>query len=127
MERSAVVPAGRPSRAAAGLVAMVLVCTLAVRSTADDPAPGDEQVARRHGITVEQVRRLHGYRKLSNAALMGMTPERVRRVLWKLDNPAPDEPGAAAQFRALLQSGGKDVPENAVGKAITEVEKLREA
>jgi photosystem II stability/assembly factor-like uncharacterized protein len=87
----------------------------------------DEEVARKHGLPVEQVQQLHNYRRLTNDVLWQMSKERVARVLWKLDNPRPDQPLGAAQFRLLQQTGGTDqeVPENALGKAIEKVAELR--
>jgi photosystem II stability/assembly factor-like uncharacterized protein len=119
----------RTALVAAGLLACAMLDWTA--GWTDDlpklPAPSDEQVARHHGLTVEQVHLLHGYRKLSNAALMQMPNQRVARVLWKLSNPRPDEPLGAAEYRRMLLAGGpnKTIPPNALGKAVAQVEKMR--
>jgi photosystem II stability/assembly factor-like uncharacterized protein len=92
-------------------------------------SPSDEEVALYHHILVTDVVRLHEYRKLTNTSLIKMTERAVRRILWKLDHPAPDQPYGAAEFRQLQQTGGADqpVPENALGVAVETVEKLRNA
>lgn len=89
----------------------------------------DDQMAHRLGVTTDQVRLLHDYRKLTNAALLEMPRGRVDRILWKLEHPHPDLPLEAARFRELQQVGvkGQVAPENALGKAIAKVREMRKA
>jgi photosystem II stability/assembly factor-like uncharacterized protein len=87
----------------------------------------DQAVAERHGIAVRDVERLHNYRHLTNDDLIRMTPAKVRRALWRLDNPKPDQPLGAAQYRRLLLLGDAryETPPNALGRAIARVDELR--
>lgn len=86
----------------------------------------DEDIAALHGIPRSDVTRLHGYRHLTNADLGQMSTARVRGVLWRLDNPRPDEPLGAAQFRRLLETGGVTPPENALSTALEQLEAVRQ-
>ena len=109
--------------------ALILLCTFtACHAWAFESAPTDANVAERHGISITDVSRLQQYRKLTNAALMEMGSAAVRRVLWKLDNPRPDQPLGAAEFRQLQQSGSASgrIPEQAISNALSQVESLRE-
>src|SRR5688572_18571443 len=105
-----------------GIAATVSLLALVAAGTAvAQPAgPGDAEVAARHGLAPADVQRLHQYRKLTNGALFEMSAAAVRRVLWKLDNPRPDQPYGAAEFRQLQQTGGtgQPVPANALGDAL---------
>lgn len=111
------------------LVAFALSCAFAaLDADAVEGPPTDARVAERHGISVADVARLHAYRKLTNHALMEMPSATVRRVLWKLDNPRPDQPLGAAEFRQLQQSGsvGGSIPAQAVATALSQLEAMRE-
>lgn len=115
------------------LAAPVLACGLLFALatfgvSAADETPTNAQVAAQHGISLADVARLHSYRKLTNHALMEMRSVAVRRVLWKLDHPRPDQPLGAAEFRQLQQSGtvGGSIPAQAVASALAQVEGLRE-
>ena len=112
-----------------GMIFPLFACLIAVVSS-----PGLAQetvteaaVAAKHGITQADVLRLHNYRGLNNADLLRMSTGRIRGTLWKLDNPRPDQPLGAAEYRLLQQVGAPDapVPENALGRAIERVQSLR--
>lgn len=108
---------------------MVIMCVLTVgQARAIESTPTDADVAARHTISTADVSRLHHYRKLTNSALMEMSSAAIRRTLWKLDNPRPDQPLGAAAFRQLQQSGsaGARIPDQAMSNALSQVESLRE-
>lgn len=113
---------------AVAFAALLSFLSVASATVAAGPIP-DEAVAAKHTISVTDVRRLHGYRRLSNDDLMAMPTARVLRSLWKLDHPKPDQPYGAAQYRRLLLLGDSrlETPRNAVGRAIAKTNELRGA
>jgi photosystem II stability/assembly factor-like uncharacterized protein len=85
----------------------------------------DQAVATRHGITLEDVQRLQRYRKLTNRTMMEMAPQRIGKILWRLDNNQPDMPLAAAEYRLLQQTGGEAPPPAALSASINQVKQQR--
>lgn len=98
---------------------------LAAPATAEPVS--DYAVAEKHGIAVRDVERLHNYRRLTNDHLMRMPVAKIKRALWRLDNPKPDQPYGAAEYRRLQLLGDPryETPPNALGRAIARVNELR--
>lgn len=105
----------------------IIGCAVGLSSLAHAASPSNDEIAQKHHITIEDVQRLHSYRGLTNNDLKEMSTGKVRSILWKLDNPKPDQPLGAAEFRQMQQSGGLGivVPENALGTAVQELESIR--
>jgi len=111
----------------AALTVAVGVLMVAGMGQAGSASPGDEDVARRLNIPVEQIRLLHTQRALSNQVLLEMPRAKLERALWRLDHPMPDNPGEAAKFyrlRAQIDRKGT-IPANALPKAIARVDAMR--
>jgi photosystem II stability/assembly factor-like uncharacterized protein len=69
---------------------------------------------------------------LATAFFIGIAPGLGTGLLYAedaSDEPRPDQPYGAAEFRQLQQAGGTNqpVPENALGSAVRKVEELRKA
>ena len=96
-------------------------------SVALTASPDNAAVSSRHNLSIEDVERLQRYRNLKNEALIEMSTATVRRILWKLDNPRPDGPLDAAQYRQTQQTGGPGLPiaENAVADAYARIAAIR--
>ena len=104
-----------------------LITSVAISSAEPADVIADETVASKHGLSVSDVRRLRDYRGLSNSDLLEMSSSRVARTLWRLNNPRPDQPFAAAEYRQTQLTGGPDVrpPAGALARAISQLKELR--
>jgi photosystem II stability/assembly factor-like uncharacterized protein len=88
--------------------------------------PSDEEVAKQLSITLDQVRRLHTERGLSNEILLQLPAKARARALARLDEPRPDNPGEAAMFRMLQEKDEEGIiPQGAKIKAFQQLQALR--
>ena len=100
----------------------ILLIVIAIM-TVSGLAPAEEVLteallAERYNLTVEQIRRLHKERAVSLQDIPLMPAKKLSRALWRLDNPKPDHPGEAVEFRVLQQrSEDGKVPHNALMNA----------
>jgi hypothetical protein len=87
----------------------------------------DQQLAERHQLSVEQVRRLRELRGTSNETLAGLASSAIPKALRKLDQPNAAE--ARARHQALFVRGdeGRAPPRAALSRAIAQTAKMREA
>lgn len=87
-------------------------------------AISNDELARRKGISVEQVQLLRESRGATNDTLAGLSQPAVRRALRRLNYP--DMPRARLAFRALqFRDDHGRIPADALGKAVRKLNRLR--
>ncbi len=90
-----------------------------------DKPPSKETVAKKLGVSVQQVQRLNTQRALSDQALMRLPVEKLPRVVRRLDYP--DLPRERIAFRLLQERDEKGViPAQALPRAIRQLNENRQ-
>jgi Tol biopolymer transport system component len=92
------------------------------------PDPDEAALARATGLVPAQLQRLRREARLSERDLREIAPDRLRRMLEKLDHPKPDHPGEAARFRRRQRLGEDGtIPPNGLVEAKRQRDALIEA
>lgn len=97
-----------------GRIRIPLCCLLLVTAAAaqgpNPPASGDDKSAiNRHSLSPEDFRLLLEARALTPEMIRDLPTARVHAMLLRLKQPSPTSAIAAAQYAAMVRSGGTDV------------------
>jgi hypothetical protein len=85
----------------------------------------DAGVALSRVISIEMVQLLHISRGLTNPEICSMPQDKLERAIYKAENPMPDHPAEAALFRLIqTQDEHGEIPPDAIGKALSQVENM---
>ena len=87
----------------AGSLATGLMGPREARWTCDGVSMTAEEVAIKRGVPVDKLGQLYEKRDLTIDDICDMPARKLKRALFKIDHPAPDHPGQAAQWRATRQ------------------------
>jgi photosystem II stability/assembly factor-like uncharacterized protein len=102
-----------------------VLAAVALVGRAQEPAPKDDEVARKLGISVQRVRQLHADWAMTNSALLDLPAGRLPRFLRQTRER--DSPAQRAAFEALLHQDEKGViPPDAHLRALRQLEQLRQ-
>lgn len=111
------------------LVALIsaLGLNLVHHGSASAQIPSDEDIARKHELTLDQIRKLKGYRGLTPQMLDGLPTARLKKMIWRLSLKAPTNPLAAARFIEQIRTGGPNItpPPRAMGEALSRASAMR--
>ncbi len=105
----------------AALPAAVAVSNAAAQSPEE---PTLAAIAARHKLTLEQAKRLDGYRGLSRRMLHDLPTGRIRRLVWRQEEPRPtDAKGGLAHIVMINTGGVAEVPDS-LEKAVAQTQAL---
>jgi photosystem II stability/assembly factor-like uncharacterized protein len=103
------------------LLAIAVGTTLAT-SLASADSPTEADVARRLRISVEEVKLIREKRGIRLEQLALMSRDRAIKILGRIQVPLPENPLAAGEFMALMETGSRSAkrPDGAIEKAISQ-------
>lgn len=89
------------------------------RWTCDGVSMTALEIAQKRGVPVDKLDRLASIRDLTAADICSMPAGKLKRAIYKIDNPNPDHPGDAAAWRALRQKDEKgNIPIDGMMRAV---------
>src|SRR5687767_13216415 len=86
----------------------------------------EAQIAAKFGVTVEKLHRAHSNASVTNESLCIMRPDQIAKAFRKADQPKPDHPGEAVEFRNMFyRDEDGNIPDNGLLNAKAELDQLK--